>query len=625
MDKVVEQTLTKQAVTDMNAFWAAEAHQRLSWFSPWTEVLQGDFTSDERHWFINGTLNACFNCVDRHLATRANQVALIFEGNEPGQARHFTYQALHLEICRFANILKTLNVKKGDRVCIYLPTIPEAVFAMLACARIGAIHSVIFAGFSSEALKTRIMDADCRVLITADTSVRGDKIIHLKDQVDMALEDCPNVEHVVVIQHTGHPIAWYAKRDQWYTDLREDAADVCPVEPLLATDPLFILYTSGSTGTPKGVVHNVGGYLVYVVSTFHQVFQIQPGDVYWCTADMGWITGHSYLVYAPLAAGTTTVLYDGIPSYPTFSRYWDIIDQHHVTQFYTSPTALRALRRAGDDWVLATSRKSLKLLGSVGEPLNPDVWTWFHEVIGQGRCSIVNTWWQTETGGILLTPLPDNTSCAPGSAGKPLLGIEADIVDETGHSVAPGQSGRLVIKKPWPGLMQTIYKHHQKFVDNYLKPVPGCYLSGDAAFCDEQGLYWIIGRLDDVLNVAGHRIGTEEVESALISEGSVAEAAVIGVPDEIRGEKIYAFVTLRLAVSPTEGLKQTLIQHVRQTIGPFAAPSVIRWTTALPKTRSGKIMRRLLRHIANHDWDKLGDLSTLANPESIESLTKEST
>ncbi len=625
MDKVLKQETVEQTATDIETFWASEAHRHISWFSPWTEVLQGSFSTDERYWFINATLNACFNCVDRHLATKSNQIALIFENNEPGQIRQFTYQSLYHEVCRFANILKKLNVKKGDRVCIYLPSIPEAIFAMLACARIGAIHSVIFAGFSAEALKTRLIDADCRVLVTADSSVRGDKIVHLKDQVDIALEDCPSVEHVLVIQHTRHPIKWHTKRDQWYHVLRETASDTCPVEPLLAIDPLFILYTSGSTGTPKGVVHNVGGYLVYAASTFHQVFQPKQDDIYWCTADIGWITGHTYLVYAPLAAGITTVLYDGIPNYPTFSRYWDIIDRHQVSHFYTSPTALRALRKEGNDWVLASSRASLKRLGSVGEPINPDVWKWFYEVVGQNRCPIVNTWWQTETGGVLLTSLPSITPNTPGSAGKPLCGIEIDIIDEAGISVSNGNSGRLVIKTPWPGLMQTIYKNHQKFLNNYLKPVPGAYLTGDGAFCDQHGLYWVTGRLDDVLNVAGHRIGTEEVESALISEGSVAEAAVIGVPDEIRGEKIYAFVTLHPAISPTEALKQTLIQHVRQTIGPFAAPSVIQWASSLPKTRSGKIMRRLLRQIANHKWDQLGDVSTLANPESIESLMKEST
>lgn len=622
MDQAAYQGRSQEVASDITHFWDQQARQNLTWFSPWSEVLQGDFYTEYRHWFVGATLNACFNCVDRHLATRASQIALIWEGNQPGHVRQLTYQQLHQEVCRCANVLKTLEVKPGDRVCLYLPMIPEAICAMLACARIGAVHSVVFAGFSAEALKTRLIDADCRVLITADESVRGDKTIYLKAQADKALADCPDIKHVLVIQNTGQPIDWQSPRDQWYHDLRDTVSANCPAEPLSATDPLFMLYTSGSTGIPKGVLHATGGYLVYVTTTFQHVFQTKPGDVFWCTADIGWITGHSYLVYAPLASGTTILLYDGVPNYPTFSRYWDMIDQHRVTQFYTSPTALRALRREGDAWLSSTSRASLKLLGSVGEPLNPDVWRWFHAVVGQGRCPIVNTWWQTETGGVLLTPLAHITPADPGSVGQPMLGIVPDIVDDAGLSVNPGESGRLVIKKPWPGLMQTIYGHHQRFLDQYLKPVAGCYLAGDNAYCDEFGQYWVSGRTDEVLKVSGHRIGTEEVESALISQGSVAEAAVVGIPDEIRGEKIFAFVTLHLSCSPTESLKIALIQHVRETLGAFAAPSMIQWASVLPKTRSGKIMRRVLRQIANHEWDNLGDISTLANPESIEVLIK---
>lgn len=623
MDIATYQKLAQQASADPTTFWDQQAREKITWFSPWTQVLQGDFHTHDIRWFVDGTLNACHNCVDRHLATRRDQIALIFEGNEPGHTQRFTYGQLHQHVCRFANILKTLKVQKGDRVCLYLPMIPEAIFAMLACARLGAIHSVVFAGFSAEALKTRILDAGCRVLITADANVRGNKTILLKQQADEALKGCPDVEQVLVVKNTHHDIDWHAPRDQNYHALLNTVTDDCPIEPMLATDPLFILYTSGSTGTPKGVLHGTGGYLVYATTTFQTVFQVADKDVYWCTADIGWITGHSYLVYGPLASGVTTVLFDGVPNYPTFSRYWEIIDKHQVTHFYTSPTALRALRREGDSWVSSTSRASLKLLGSVGEPLNPDVWSWFHNVVGNGQCGIVNTWWQTETGGILLTPLPGITPNAPGSIGEPLPGIVPMVVDESGKPTLPGKPGQLIIQKPWPGLMQSIYGHHQRFIDSYLKPIPGCYLAGDTAYCDEQGLYWVTGRTDDVLKVSGHRIGTEEIESALISSGYVSEAGVVGVPDEIRGEKIYAFVTLSANVTASETRKQQLIQHVRDSLGPFAAPSVIQWAGALPKTRSGKIMRRLLRQIANHQWDTLGDTSTLSNPESIDALIKE--
>lgn len=623
MDSREYQTLTQLAHTDLEQFWANQAKQYVSWFSPWSQVLQGDFNTRDRHWFVGATLNACYNCVDRHLETRGNQVAVIWEGNNPNDATTLTYHQLHQRICQFANLLKKLGITKGDRVCIYLPMIPEAVVAMLACARIGAIHSVVFGGFSTDALKTRILDADCRLLITADESIRGEKTIALKQHADEAVAQCPNLKNLIVVKHTGNTIQWNPQRDIWYHDAIKNESIDCPVEHMQSTDPLFILYTSGSTGKPKGALHSTGSYLVYVAMTFQQVFNYQPGDVYWCTADIGWITGHSYLVYGPLAQGATTLLFDGVPNYPSFSRYWQIIDKYQVNQFYTSPTALRALRREGDHWVQASSRNSLKLLGSVGEPLNPEVWTWFNEVVGEKRCEIVNTWWQTETGGIMLTPLPNITPPAPGTTGDPIPGVFPEVVNHQGQSVDPNQSGQLVIKKPWPGLMQSIYGDHQRFIDTYLKEIPGCYLTGDGAYRDTEGRYWITGRNDDVLKVSGHRIGTEELESAFISHPAIAEAAVVGTPHEIKGESIYAFVTPRASVVPSETLKKELLLHIRNNIGPFATPDTIQWTTALPKTRSGKIMRRILRKIANHELDNLGDISTLADPSVLEKIIQE--
>ncbi len=614
--------LYQQSIKNPAEFWGEQAKQFISWSKPWESVIEGDFNTPNINWFVNGKLNACYNCVDRHLETRKNQVAIIWEGNSPHETKHITYQQLHEQICKFANVLKNQGIKKGDRVCIYLPMIPETVVAMLACARIGAIHSVVFAGFSAEALKSRLLDADCRLLITADETVRGEKTIALKTNGDLAVQSCPDVQHVIVVKHTGHPIDWNKKRDIWYHEAMASADKDCPIEQMDATDPLFILYTSGSTGQPKGVLHNTGGYLVYVAMTHQYVFDYHDGDIFWCSADVGWITGHSYVVYGPLANGATTLLFDGVPHYPTFSRFWDIIDKHQVNTFYTAPTAIRALRREGDEWVTSSSRKSLKLLGTVGEPINPDVWQWYFDVVGEKRCPIVNTWWQTETGGILLTQIPGATPLVAGSVGWPFFGIVPEIVDEQGTQVRENQPGKLVIKKPWPGLMQTIYGNQQRFIDTYFKTFPGNFLTGDGAHREEGGHYWITGRSDDVIKVSGHRMGTEEIESALVSHPAIAEAAVVGVPHEIKGEGIYAFVTTKAGITPTDALKKELVQQVREKIGPLATPEHIQWATGLPKTRSGKIMRRILRKIACHEFEDLGDISTLADTTVVENLIK---
>ncbi len=614
------QAMYQQSIDSPTTFWGTQGAKFITWFTPWTQVTSGDFTTLDITWFNNGKLNACFNCVDRHLETRKNQVAIIWEGNSPHETQSITYEQLHQKICQFANVLKTHGIKKGDRVCIYLPMIPEAVIAMLACARIGAIHSVVFGGFSADALKTRLLDADCRVLITADEGLRGEKIIPFKTNCDMALADCPDVRTVIVVKRTGNPVDWNPDRDIWYHEAMDMARPDCPVEHMDASDPLFILYTSGSTGKPKGVVHNTGGYLVYAAMTHHYVFDYRDGDIYWCTADVGWITGHSYLVYGPLANGATTLLFEGIPNYPDYSRYWSIIDKHQVTIFYTAPTAIRALRSEGDAWVTKTNRTSLRLLGSVGEPINPDVWTWYYQVVGENRCPIVNTWWQTETGGIMLTPIPGATPLAAGSAGVPFFGVLPAIVDAQGYVLPDDTQGKLVIQRPWPGLMQTIYGDRARFVDTYFREVPGNYLTGDGAYRDLCGYYWITGRDDDVIKVSGHRIGTEELESAFISHNAVAEAAVVGVPHEIKGEGIYAFITLKASKVPTDALKKELKQHIRDKIGPFAIPDTIQWTASLPKTRSGKIMRRILRKIASNEIENLGDISTLANADVIEKI-----
>ncbi|MCX7116633.1 MAG: acetate--CoA ligase [Legionellales bacterium] len=619
------QALYERSIQHPNEFWGDIAKEFISWSRPWECVTQGRPHDTHPSWFIHGQLNACYNCLDRHLEARGDQVAILWEGNDPNLSLTLTYRQLHEKVCQFANVLKTLGIQKGDRVCIYLPMIPEVVIAMLATVRIGAVHSVVFGGFSAEALKTRILDADCRLLITADAAFRGDKIITLKKNGDQALAACPDVEHVIVVKHTHHPIDWHPTRDLWYHDVMEHSNTHCPVVDMDATDPLFILYTSGSTGTPKGILHSTGGYMVYVAMTHRYVFDVHDGDIYWCSADVGWITGHSYVVYGPLANGGTTLLYEGVPHHPTFSRFWEIIDKHQVTIFYTAPTAIRAIRREGDAWVKRTSRRTLRCLGTVGEPINPEVWAWYFEVVGEGRCPIVNTWWQTETGGILLSQLPGATPQVPGSVGWPLFGIVPEVIDTEGQpvGVGVGEPGQLVIKQPWPGLMQTIYGNPQRFEDTYFKPFPGRFLTGDGAYCDANGQYFITGRNDDVIKVSGHRIGTEEVESALVSHPSVSEAAVIGIPHDIKGEVIYAFVTPKRDILPNDLLKNELIALVREKIGPLATPETIQWTQALPKTRSGKIMRRLLRKIARNDLGDLGDLSTLADTDVVEQLIKD--
>lgn len=618
------QQLYQYSIDNPAEFWAEQAQEFISWFTPWDNVVQGDFNHANVEWFSKGELNACYNCIDRHLETRRDQTALLWEGNTPNETQAISYQQLHDSICKFANVLKKYDVKKGDRVCIYLPMIPEIVVAMLACARIGAIHSVVFGGFSAEALKMRLQDADCQLLITADEGYRGEKVTRFKQNSDLALQDCPNVSTVIVVKRTGHDIAWNPARDVWYHEAIQTVDTTCSVEPMESTAPLFILYTSGSTGKPKGVVHSTGGYMVYVAMTHKYVFDYHDGDIYWCSADIGWITGHSYLVYGPLANGATTLLFEGVPNYPTFSRYWDIIDKHQVSIFYTSPTAIRALRHEGDQWVKQTHRKSLKLLGTVGEPINPDVWEWYYNVVGEQRCPIVNTWWQTETGGILLTQFPGATPSYPGSVGWPFFGIAPKIVHDHGQPVSEGQTGTLVIEKPWPGLMKTIYGNPARFHAAYFKTFPGTFLTGDGCYQAPLDNYWITGREDDVIKVSGHRISSAEVENALLTHPAVSEAAVIGIPDEIKGESIYAFVTTKATVKPDNALKQALIQQVRAKIGPLTTPEHIQWAEALPKTRSGKIMRRILRQIACREFNHFGDTSTLADESVLDKLIKDS-
>lgn len=616
------QALYQYSLQNPEQFWAEQAAAFIDWFAFPQQISAGSFAQVDMRWFIAGKLNAAYNCLDRHLAERGEQTAIIWEGNDPHEQRTITYAQLHEQVCRFANVLKQCGVNKGDRVCIYLPMIPELAVAMLACARIGAIHSVVFAGFSPEALRIRILDADCCLLITADQSLRGDKIIPLKHNVDQALTDCPQVQQVIVVKRTGQPIDWQEHRDVWYHQIMQTVTPFCSPEVMDAQDPLFILYTSGSTGKPKGVLHATGGYLVYVAITFKYVFDYQPNDIYWCTADAGWITGHSYLLYGPLLNGATTVMFEGAPHYPNYSRFWQVIDRHGVTIFYTAPTAIRALRHEGDDWVIRTSRRSLRLLGSVGEPINPEVWEWYYRVVGEQRCPIVDTWWQTETGGIMITSLPGATPLKPGSAGLPFFGIVPAIVDDHGNEVADDQGGKLVIQRPWPGLMQTIYGDPERFKNNYFSEFSGKYLTGDGAHRDADGYYWITGRNDDVIKVSGHRIGTEEVESALLTHPAVSEAAVVGIPDDIKGEVIYAYVTTKADIRPSEALKQELKQTVREVIGAIAVPEVIHWASALPKTRSGKIMRRILRKIASGERDDLGDTSTLVDPGVIDELIR---
>ena len=606
-----------------DAFWAEQA-RRLDWITPPTSIKDVSFDkADFRiRWFGDGVLNVAWNCLDRHLAERGDETAILWEGDEPTLSGGLTYRELHAEVCRMANVLKDLGVVKGDRVTLYLPMIPAAAVAMLACARIGAVHSVVFGGFSPDSLAGRIEDCGSKVVITADEGLRGGKRVPLKANVDAALEKpgANIVETVLIVSHTNADIPIVTGRDVRYGEAKRGVSADCPCEPMNAEDPLFILYTSGSTGKPKGVLHTTGGYLFWAAWTHELVFDYRPGEVFWCTADVGWVTGHSYCVYGPLANGATTLMFEGVPNYPDYSRFWQVIDKHKVEIFYTAPTALRALMREGDGPVKATSRQSLRLLGSVGEPINPEAWRWYHEVVGDGRCPIVDTWWQTETGGILVSPLPGATDLKPGSATKPLPGVELQLVDAEGAVLEGAASGNLCLTDSWPGQMRTVWGDHQRFFDTYFSVYPGRYFTGDGCRRDEDGYYWITGRVDDVINVSGHRMGTAEVESALVLHGAVAEAAVVGYPHDIKGQGIYAYVTLNADVEPHDDLKQALVAHVRKEIGPIATPDVIHWAPGLPKTRSGKIMRRILRKIAEGEVEALGDTSTLADPGVVEEL-----
>jgi acetyl-CoA synthetase len=620
LDKSQYESMYQQSISDPAGFWSEQAEKFLDWNKPWDSVLDWDYSRGHIRWFEGGQLNACYNCVDRHLESRGDQTALIWEGDDPARDSRITYRELHEHVCRMANALKARNVRKGDRVCIYMPMIPEAVYAMLACARIGAVHSVVFGGFSPESIKDRILDSDCQTVITADEGVRGGKTIPLKGNVDQALQSCPNVHTVLTIRHTSGDIDWHEDRDVWYHDIAASVSADCPVEIMDAEDPLFILYTSGSTGKPKGVLHTTGGYLLYAAITHKYVFDYHDGDIYWCTADVGWVTGHSYIVYGPLCNGAISLVFEGIPTYPDASRFWQVCDKHKVNTFYTAPTALRSLMRMGDDPVKSTSRESLQLLGTVGEPINPEAWEWYYHTVGDARCPIVDTWWQTETGGHMITPLPGAVKMKPGSATRPFFGVVPAIVDAEGKIQEGAAEGSLVITRPWPGQMRSVYGDHQRFIDTYFSAFPGMYFTGDGARRDEDGDYWITGRVDDVLIVSGHNLGTAELESALVLHDSVAEAAIVGYPHDIKGQGIYAYVTLVNGAEPSDELRAELIKHVRAEIGPIATPDVIQWAPGLPKTRSGKIMRRILRKIAANDMDSLGDTSTLADPGVVSDL-----
>jgi acetyl-CoA synthetase len=609
-----------QSVKDPEGFWGKVA-QRIDWFQPFTKVKDGGFTGDVRvRWFVDGKLNVSYNCLDRHLDKRGDQVAIIWEGDNPEKSKKITYKELHEQVSKFANVLKSLGLKKGDRATIYLPMIPELAVAMLACTRIGVIHSIVFAGFSPDSLAGRIEDCGSGIVITADQGLRGGKPVPLKENTDEALTKCSGVDHVIMFRHTGADVPYSPGRDLDWNELMAKASADCPAEHMDSEDPLFILYTSGSTGKPKGVLHTTGGYLVYTAFSHQYVFDYHDGDVYWCTADIGWVTGHSYIVYGPLANGATTVMYEGIPNYPDWSRFWDVCDKHQINIFYTAPTAIRAIMRQGDAPVRKASRKTIRLLGTVGEPINPEVWLWYYNVVGEGRCPIVDTWWQTETGGIMITPLPGATALKPGSATRPFFGIQPEIISPEGHALEGAGSGYLVIKDSWPGMLRTVYGDHERFKQTYFSNYDGLYFTGDGARRDEDGYYWITGRVDDVINVSGHRLGTAEVESALVAHVSVAEAAVVGFPHDIKGQGIYAYVTLKASISPNEDLKAELVKWVRKEIGPIATPDFIQWAPALPKTRSGKIMRRILRKIAANEIHDLGDTSTLAEPAVVQDL-----
>ena len=610
-----------RSVKDPEGFWA-EAGQSLDWIKPYTKAKNTSFAPNNVHigWFEDGTLNVSANCVDRHLEKRGDQTAIIWEGDNPKESEHITYRQLHERVQRVANVLKKHGVKKGDRVTIYLPMIPEAAYAMLACARIGAIHSIVFGGFSPDSLQNRVEDAQSKVVITADEGLRGGKPVPLKKNADAALAKCSGDEIMLVVRRTGNPVPWKEGRDFWLDDEMKSVSADCPPEAIGATDPLFILYTSGSTGKPKGVVHTTGGYLLYAAMTHKYVFDYHDGDIYWCTADVGWVTGHSYIIYGPLANGATTVMFEGIPTYPTSSRFWDVVDKHKVSIFYTAPTAIRSLMGAGDALVKASSRKSLRLLGSVGEPINPEAWEWYFHTVGEGRCPIVDTWWQTETGGILITPLAGAIPLKPGSATKPFFGVRPALVDDKGQVQEGAAQGNLVILDSWPGQSKTIFGDHERFEQTYFSTYPGTYFTGDGCRRDADGYYWITGRVDDVINVSGHRMGTAEVESALVSHPKVAEAAVVGYPHDLKGQGIYCYVTLNSGESGDDGLRKDLVAHVRREIGPIASPDLIQFSPGLPKTRSGKIMRRILRKIAEDDFSNLGDTSTLADPGVVDDL-----
>ena len=620
MDDKTYQAMYAESISSPDTFWGKQADKYVTWFKGWDRVSHADFGSGDIRWFEGAKLNASYNCLDRHLESKGDDTAIIWEGDEPGDERLISYRELHSEVSRFGNLLKSRGVSKGDRVAIYMPMIPEAAVAMLGCARIGAIHSVVFGGFSPDSLRDRILDSDCRVIVTADEGPRGGRNVPLKANVETALEGCPNVHTTIVVRRTGNSVPGDASRDVWYQEAMEAMNGECPAEEMDAEDPLFILYTSGSTGKPKGVMHTTGGYQLYAAMTHRLVFDYQDNEVFWCTADVGWITGHSYIVYGPLANGATTLMFEGVPTYPDSSRFWRIVDRHQVNIFYTAPTAIRALMGLGNDWVRQASRSSLRLLGTVGEPINPEAWEWYYRIVGDERCPIVDTWWQTETGGIMITPLPGATALKPGSATRPFFGIEPALIGDDGQEIEGAGAGNLVITRSWPGQMRTVYGDHERFKETYFSAHPGYYTTGDGARRDEQGYYWITGRVDDVINVSGHRMGTAEIESALVLHRDVAEAAVVGYPHDIKGQGIYAYVTLNVGTSPSDALREALVQLVRKEIGAFARPDVIQWAPGLPKTRSGKIMRRILRKIAENELDELGDTSTLAEPGVVDEL-----
>ena len=621
LDEAAYQAKYDASIRDPQTFWAEEA-RRIHWFREPTRIKNTSFGPGEVsiRWFEDGVTNVAYNCIDRHLPTRGDQVAIIWEGDDPSESKQITYRQLHDEVCRMANVMRNRGVAKGDRVTIYMPMIPEAAYAMLACARIGAIHSVVFGGFSPDSLASRISDAKSVFVITADEGLRGGRKVPLKVNVDAAIERVGNVDHVLVVRRTGTPVNMVPGRDVYYDEAAQMVTGECPVEEMNAEDPLFLLYTSGSTGQPKGVLHTTGGYLVHVASTHQYVFDYHDGDIYWCTADVGWVTGHSYILYGPLANGATTLMFEGVPTYPSISRFWEVIDKHNVNIFYTAPTAIRALMQAGEEPVRKTSRKSLRLLGSVGEPINPEAWEWYHRVVGDNRCPVVDTWWQTETGGIMIAPLPGATKLKPGSATKPFFGVIPQVVDADGKVLEGAAEGNLVIADSWPGQMRTVYGDHDRFVQTYFSTYPGKYFTGDGCRRDADGYYWITGRVDDVINVSGHRMGTAEVESALVAHPKVSEAAVVGYPHDIKGQGIYAYVTLMAGEQPSEELRRELVGWVRKEIGPIASPDLIQFAPGLPKTRSGKIMRRILRKIAEDEFGNLGDTSTLADPAVVDDL-----